>query len=228
MNLSYHTSIKLSLLSWVGAVALCLSWLMIPVLSGQTAANFLPPGEKSADEELQEVKPVDSLPSRFAGADIQPYTGARAAACSMRNRETDPFGFIQDPSIKPEAKSPTRLPTKRQAALPPTPLSDIIKHIRVTTIMPGEKKFLVGIRSFSESDEFALVFNGKQMRMKIAEVSATRILFKNLDNGESAHLETGMLPPGMVAGGGAIQPPGMVSPDDDRPLDLGSQSPPES
>lgn len=174
------------------------------------------------------LQPVDDTPSRFAGRDLAGYTASRAAVFSMRNRVTDPFGLHQDPDVKPVVKMATPTsPTRRQAALPPTPLSEIVKLIRVTTIMPGERKFLVGMRSFSESDEFSLIFQGKKMNMKVVKVSAANILFRNLENGETASLQTKILPPGMVAGSDEIRPPGMVSPLDDVPLELGTGTAPE-
>lgn len=182
------------------------------------------PGSK---KDVPPPGPVDSQPSRFAGQDIEPYVAARAAVFSMRNRSTGPFGLFQDPNMKPEIKrTPSRLPIKRQAALPPTPLEDIVKLIRVTTIMPGEKEFLVGVRKFKEGDEFTLEFQGKAMKIKIVEVTAKQILFRDLQKGEEAALKTGMLPPGMlVAGGEEMRPPGMVSSADNVPLQLGSQRP---
>lgn len=211
------------------SISLGISFGLSPLAPGQKAAALASPddpAEEAGEKEAPAPMAVDETPSRFAGKDIVSYTLARATAFSMGGRETDPFGLNQDPSVKPEVKSaPSRLPTKRLAALPPTPLSDIVKLIRVTTIMPSERKFLVGIREFSESDEFPLVFRGKRMRMKVTEVSAARIVFRNLDNGESAALETGMLPPGMIAGAESIQPAGMVSPVDEIPLELGSTEP---
>jgi hypothetical protein len=208
------------------ALALGLSWVLSPACPGQTADALMPSenrGENAAEEKAAPAPdPVDATPSRFAGKDTESYISARKAAFSMQSRETDPFGLYQDPNAKPLVKSAAdRLPVKRQTALPPTPLAEIVKLIRVTTIMPGEKKFLVGIREFSESDEFPLVYQGKRMRMKVTEVSAQRIVFTNLDNGESAPLSTGMLPPGMIAGAESVKPAGMVSPIDQLPLELG-------
>ncbi len=175
---------------------------------------------KPVKEDKSPAQPVDILPSKFAGKDARAYVKARAAIFSMRNRPTDPFGLFQDPDMKPIVRKPVvSAPNKRLAALPPTPLADIVGRIRVTTIMPGEKKFLVGTRSFSEGDEFALSFQGKTMRMKVLEVTPNRILFRDLDKGEEAALQTGLLPPGMVISSGKdLRPPGMVSPVEELPL----------
>ncbi len=210
---------------------------MCGLLFAQSADIFEPkPPSTEAEQaagskkDLPPPGPVDSQPSRFAGKDIEPYVAARAAVFSMRNRPTDPFGLYQDPNIKPVVKQvAASLPSKRQAALPPTPLADVVKLIRVTTIMPGEKKFLIGPRTFKEGDEFPLVFRGKTMKMKVITVTANRILFRDLGKNEDAALETGILPPGMVPGGTDMTPPGMVSPEENAPLRLesGTSSPDE-
>lgn len=210
-------------------IMLCLSWVMMSHSSFGQSAEVLVPSLKGAGtaekKKTPAPEPVDNKPSRFAGNDISNYTLARAAVFSMSHRETDPFGLNQDPNVKPpERKVSDQTVIKRTTALPPTPLSEIVSLIRVTTIMPGEKKFLVGVRTFSEGEEFSLQFRDKRMRMKVTQVSAKKIIFTNLDNGETATLETGMLPPGMIAGKGTMRPAGMVSPVDDLPLDLGSPS----
>ncbi len=208
-----------------------LAFLSMSGMSRAQSADIFAPKPPSAEPEetagsgkkLPPPAPVDSLPSRFAGRDVEPYVAARAAVFSMRNRPTDPFGLYQDPNVKPVVrKIAANLPSKRTAALPPTPLADIVKLIRVTTIMPGEKKFLVGRRTFKEGDEFPMLFRGKTMKMKVVTVTANRILFRDLQKGEEAALETGILPPGMVPGGTDMTPPGMVSPADDAPLRLES------
>lgn len=224
-NQPIRNSVSGGLAIMVTFVVICLTG----VAMSQSADVFSAKGEEAGEPKTEEKKnvplpdPVDSLPSRFAGNDTEPYIAARAAVFSMRNRATDPFGLYQDPDAKPVIrKIVSDLPGKRLAALPPTPLSDIVKLIRVTTIMPSEKQFLVGTRSFSEGDEFPLVFQEKTLRMKVVEVTSRRILFKNLDNGEEAALETGMLPPGMIAGGTEMRPPGMVATGEDIPLKLES------
>lgn len=184
-------------------------------------------GTSGVEATPVESAAVDTTPSRFASKDIAAYVATRAAAFSMRNREMDPFGVNQDPDVKPEvSKVVSNSPLRRESALPPIPLADIVKLIRVTTIMPGERKFLIGIRSFKENDEFPIVFQGKTMRMKVVEVTPNRILFRDLDREEEAALETGILPPGMILGGGTeMRPPGMVAPVKDIPLQLDFSGP---
>jgi hypothetical protein len=216
-------------------LALGLAWGAIAVARAQTAEALLPPAAAPAPaaEEKAPAKSsagasapasVEFKPSRFAGELVEAYTLARAAAFAMAGRTTDPFGLLQDPSVKPPPNRTPQGSVIRREALPPVALQEIIKLIRVTTIMPAERKFLVGTRVFRESDEFPINFQGRLMRMKVVQVSSSKIVFRNLDNGETATLSTGMLPPGMVPGKEAIQPAGLVSPADDLPLDLGSQN----
>ncbi|MBC7979086.1 MAG: hypothetical protein H7Y36_00815 [Armatimonadetes bacterium] len=206
-------------------------WILSCGISSSQSADIFEPenaSSKHGDEKKQEKDepepgPVNSEPSRFAGQDIDPYIAARAAVFSMRDRDTDPFGLSQDPDAKPVVrKLVSNMPGKRQAALPPVPLAEIVKLIHVTTVMPSEKKFLVGTRAFSKSDEFPLIFQGKTLRMKVIEVSSKRIGFRNLDTGETAAIEMGMLPPGMMAGDDQLRPPGMVTPLENMPLTLES------
>ena len=210
------------------AIVVC-TFGIIPETSYGQAAEIFTPGKTSqvktvsevSDEEL-EAAPVDSQPSRFAGEDIEPYIRARAAVFSMRNRTLDPFCFHQDPNVKPVAPTIASNIPSVNANRPPTPLSEIVRQIPVTTIMPSEKKFLVGIRTFSEGDEFPLVFRGKSLQVKIMEVSSRQIVFKNVATDELGALKPDVLPPGMIAGGKKSRPAGMISDKDDAPLDLGS------
>ena len=121
-NLYRHLSVLI-----FGASAL--SFALAPQVHAQSADIFTEGQTESAvgsSEEEKEPEPVDERPSRFAGADIEAYTASRAAVFSMRNRKTDPFGLNQDPSVKPAVrKIASKLPVKRQIALPPKPLSDI-------------------------------------------------------------------------------------------------------
>jgi len=234
MKASKHNPMARQAALGAGTLGLLLCLAGPSVLRAQSAESLVPRKSDSGSgngkvAEQYEPDPVDSRPSRSAGQDIVPYIASRAAVFSIRNRAVDPFGLSQDPNAKPIVKKIVQgVPVKRLTALPPTPLKDIVKLIRVTTIMPGEKKFLVGVREFSESDQFPLLFDGKRMNMKVLEVSSRSILFQNLDNGDTASLETDMLPPGMIAGGDRMQPPGLVSPLANLPLELGSGNSPET
>lgn len=208
--------------------ALCALVLGLDLSYGQSAQIFRTEASVEStsigavQEQLPEAAPVDTQPSRFAGEDIEAYIRARAAIFSMRNRETDPFGLNQDPNVKPVVNRIIGNRPSRQPALPPTPLTEIVRQINVTTIIPGENKFLVGVRAFSTNHEFSVRYNGKTLQLKVMEVTAQKITFKNMETGETGVLTTEVLPPGMSAGGKNIRPPGVISNSDNVPLDLGS------
>jgi len=216
-----------------GALALvCLLPCLITPSLGQDGGFYDTEETKKAREandkavkkmlDLPGPQPFEPTPSRYAGEDPTEYTVARAAVFSMRDRTEDPFMLAQDQNAKPkERKAAPVSRGNRQAALPPTPLAEIVKLIRVTTIMPGEKKFLIGIRPFQEGDEFPLQYQEKTLRVKVVSVSSRKITFRDIEKEEEATLEMEMLPPGMIAGEDKIRPPGMLSEDSDLPLLLG-------
>lgn len=218
--------------SCLAAMVVCTSFALAMNSIGQVN-DFYDPEEsekaKKANEkalekmlDLPDPQPIEPNPSRYAGDDAENYVLARAAAFSMRDRQEDPFMLPQDSSVKPEEKKVAPRQTRtRHAALPPTPLSDIVQLIRVTTIMPSEKKFLIGVREFKESEVFPLQYGGKTLQIKVLEVTARRIVFFDIEKKEEATLEMKLLPPGMEAGGEKMQPPGMLLEDEDLPLQLG-------
>jgi|AntRauTorckE6833_2_1112554.scaffolds.fasta_scaffold38610_2 hypothetical protein len=159
--------------------------------------------------------------SRFAGTHRDLFVDVRLDQFSMKNRPTDPFGLIQDPAKKALAeKKRTNGSPRRNSALPSTPLADIIRLIKVTTIMPTERKFFVGGRQFKESDEVTIQFQGQLRTLKVISVSASEVVFQDVDTNEKAALEIQVLPAGMSAPGEDLRPPGMISPGDEIPLQL--------
>ena len=191
----------------------------------QTVEAEKPEAEDALAKLETPTEPIDAMGSRFAGSDIEAYIAVRAAKFSMNDREVDPFGLNQDPNRKPERKLiPSRLPARRTAALPPTPLRDIVNRIPVTTIMPSDKKFLVRSRTFTEGDEFPLIYQGKRLSMKITKVTGHQIHFRNQQNGETAVYKMQMLPPGMTSGSERSRPPGMVQDGRNAPLDLSNDN----
>ena len=202
----------------------------------QSAANFntstLAP-ETSVSKEIKPVKsaakevgPVSSLPSRQVGAaELEPYVDSLAAVFLIRKRTTDPFGQPQDPDAKPIIKAPVAGAVKRAAPIQATPFADIIKMIVVTTIMPGEKRFLIGSRSVKQGDQLPLSFRGKPIRVQVTEVTSHQISFRNLDNGETASRTLDMLPAGMTPGSHGITAPGMVPDRSNSTIELEAANP---
>lgn len=168
--------------------------------------------------------PVLKTPSRHISPDALPgYTQAISTILSIRSRATDPFGQLQDPNAKPIIK-PTIASTKRVAPMQATPFADIVRLIKVTTIMPGERRFLIGNRSVKQGDRIPLAFRGKSIAVEVASVSSDRIQFRNLENGETAELSLRMMPPGMKPGNDGIHAPGMTPDNPNAPIDLDGNS----
>jgi hypothetical protein len=199
------------------------------VSCGLTLLLALPLHAQSAPKPA--VQPAAAAPTaagiapsrRVSPEELPEYVRALSAVLSIRSRDTDPFGRIQDPDAKPIVK-PTIAAAKRIAPIQATPFSEIVRLIKVTTIMPGERRFLIGNRSVSQGDRIPLAFRGKNIPVEVAAVSSNRISFRNLDNGETAELSLNMMPPGMTPGNDGIHAPGMIPDNPNAPIDLDGNS----
>jgi hypothetical protein len=199
-----------------------LACLLMLVHSQPLAAQSAP--KPAAQPATAAPAAADIAPSRRVSSEELPgYVRALSAVLSIRSRDTDPFGRIQDPDAKPIVK-PTIAATKRIAPIQATPFSEIVRLIKVTTIMPGERRFLIGNRSVSQGDRIPLSFRGKNIPVEVASVSSNRIQFRNLDNGETAELSLRMMPPGMTPGNDGIHAPGMIPDNPNAPIDLDGNS----
>jgi hypothetical protein len=168
-----------------------------------------------------EVAKATSVPSRYVGeADLAAYVASLASVFSIGKRDTDPFGQFQDPDAKPIIKTPVASTTRRAPTLQATPLSEIVRLIKVTTIMPGENRFLVGTRSVKQGDRIPLVFRGRTLNIEVVSVKSHQIDMRNIDNGETASLKIDLLPAGMTPGTRGITAPGMVPDRPNAPIDL--------
>ncbi len=166
--------------------------------------------------------PIVSTPSRLVGTDQEAYIAAVSAGLAMRSRQTDPFGQFQDPDSKPAVRPQTSTLANRPPPEPPVPLSEIVRMIDVTTIMPGENRFLVGTRSIRQGNQIPLTFRGKNLVVEVMEVSSRQIVFRNVENDELGYRKLDLLPEGMTPGQRSITPPGMAPLDANLPIVLGS------
>jgi hypothetical protein len=165
-----------------------------------------------------------STPSRnVTPEDLKSHVESLLTVFSIRNRATDPFGQIQDPNAKPIVK-PTIAATKRFTPVQATPFSDIVRLIKVTTVMPGERRFLIGNRSIKQGDRLPIAFRGKNLQVEVAAVNSRQIDFRNVENGEIASLKLNMMPAGMSPGNDGITAPGMVPDNPNAPIDLDGNS----
>lgn len=187
-----------------------------PVASPPTSA-----ARKDASTAGKSTPSSSVLPSRFVGeADFEPYISSLAGQLSMKVRATDPFGQLQDPNAKPVIKSSVAKNTKRQVQVQATPFPEIIKRITVNTIMPRDRKFLIGPRTYKQGGTLSIIHRGKTILAQITDVSARQIDFRNSETGETATLKIEALPVGMTPGTQGIVAPGMSPDAVDAPVNL--------
>ncbi len=220
------------------AAASLVAILGLASASAQSVTSFKPaqPAQTTKKDKVQEPKPntpapasaaapsaAVATPSRYIGvADLEPYVAAVTEVLSIRKRGSDPFGQLQDPDAKPVIKTSVAKTTKRIAPVQSFPFSDIINRIKINTVMPKEKKFLVGTRSFIEGGHMNLAFRTKNISVSIVSVTASQIDLKNLETGETASIKINLLPVGMTPGTGGITAPGMVKDQPNAPIDIES------
>lgn len=193
-----------------------LKYILPMLVSGWLpAATAQPAAPPPAAEDGFPAKPM-----RQVGEGVQEFVNTMVANLAITSREFDPFGLPQNPDYKPPAPPPQQ--TAAQDGPQSMPFADIVRRIQITTVMTGEKKFLVGSRSFAAGDRFPVTFEGQTVWLEVVEVSAQQVLFKNAQTGESAAQVLNLLPPGMTPGTGSITAPGMIPNNPQAPLDLNS------
>jgi len=168
--------------------------------------------------------PIDSKPSRYAGEKIDDFIAEMSQVLAMRTRTTGPFGELQDPDAKP-APLPSELVPGKRIVEPALSLAEITQMISITTVMPGERRFLIGTRSIREGEEFPVTLKGRKHRIQVVQVSSDRIVFRNPTTGETAIHPLNMLPPGMSPGSGENVVPGMQPASQEAPINLDPSSP---
>jgi hypothetical protein len=140
----------------------------------------------------------------------------------MRGRATDPFGQLQDPNAKRIIKTSSTKTPHRVTQVQATPFADIVRLIKVTTIMPKDKSFLIGTRSIKQGDAIPLNYRGKTFRVEVSSVNSHQIDFRNLDNNETGSLKLDIMPTGMTPGARLMSAPGMSLDRPDSPIELDS------
>jgi len=169
------------------------------------------------------TEPSPPQSSRYAGQDTTSYTSAIGTLFTIAKRVTDPFCQPQDPNAKPIVRPSMKKITRRAiSAEPAKQLSHIVAQIPITTIMPREKRFLVGSRSISEGEHLTLNHQNKLIHTKVTEVTSGRVVFTNTETGEEAFRTLSLLPAGMTPGQNQITPAGMLRDQANTPLEIGS------
>jgi hypothetical protein len=159
--------------------------------------------------------------SRYANVNADDYIQDTRSRLAITTRNVDPFGKAQDPLAKPIQAATVKSQADKKTLPPSTkPFSDVVKLIRVTTIMPAEGRFLIGTRSISRGDVIPLIVQGKRYQVKVLEVSAERILFRDLNNAENGELRLDVMPQGMSRGVRGVLAPGMKASEADAPIEI--------
>jgi hypothetical protein len=208
-----------------GAALLSLIGVLCTPLAHAKPAPSVPKETKPATAPIAAEK-VIYPPSRLvAPTELKAYLETLSSQFQIRGRVTDPFGQIQDPNVKPVVKAPSNGAIKRPTAVLATPFPELIRRITITTVMPGEKRFLVGTRSIKQGDQIPLTFRGKPIRVQVTEVNSQQIAFRNLDSGEITLRKLDIMPAGMTAGQHGAIAPGMVADRPNLPIELDTASP---
>lgn len=188
-----------------------------PDLTAQTTATA--PAAATEEPATDGSIPESAIPSRNVSQEDYPeYVKAMTAIFSAGSRKTDPFGQFQDPDAKPIVRKPPPM-ANRPAPIPTVSLAEVVDRIEITTIMPAARKFLVGSRTFSQGDQIPVIFQNKQIRLQVVNVTARQIDFRNMENGETAARVLNILPEGMTKGHQGLSAPGIFS-EGDAPLQL--------
>ena len=158
--------------------------------------------------------------SRFTLPEDRPgFISKKLSVLSIASREIDPFGQVQDPNSKPAIIKPT-ITNRRPTTLKRTSFTDIVDRIKINTIMPSEKRFLIDTRSFKIGDQIPVMYRGRKTMVEVVGVTSSRVDFKNTESGEVASVKLSLIPAGMKTGSGAFSAPGMVTDKADAPLQL--------
>lgn len=193
------------------------------LLLALTACLAMAKAQASSTPTEQTQNHITPQASRYAGQDTTAYTSSLSSLFSIAKRVTDPFCQPQDPNAKPRIIPNSNKPQRRtNTAEPAKQLSNIVGQIPITTIMPREKRFLVGSRSITEGENLTLNHQNKLIHTKVTEVTSARIVFINTETGEQAVRTLSLRPEGMTPGHNQITPAGMLRDQLNAPLEIGS------
>lgn len=220
-----HAAIVTMLVSFARASSkLHLQAKTIASISSIATLLFLTSWQSSHAEESPTATPLVApapIEARLiSDSEISDYLEFMTSKLLMSRQETDPFGSLQDPDAAPKI-SPIEMPDMPTMPVMTTPFEDVVRMIQVTTVMPGERKFLIGGRSFRVNDVITINYRGQPVRARVEEVSSRQIRFRNVESNDVATRTLEMLPAGMTSGGDSGRSvPGMVPTGPDAPINL--------
>lgn len=165
----------------------------------------------------QDFKPLESR--LISDSEIAEYLATLIPILPMTTRERDPFGSVQDPDAVPKVPV-IAMPEMPDMPAMTTPFEDVVRLINVSTVMPGDRRFLIGDRQFGVGDVITINFRGQPLRAKVEEVSSRRIRFLNMESGAVADRTLELLPAGMSSGGSRPSIPGLIPTGPNVPIDM--------
>lgn len=172
--------------------AIYISLLLIPSLSiAAGEAEQAAPSESSQSDE--------SIPTRFLADNLDDHIATMRARLAINKQERGPFGLYQIPGKAPII---TGNFTKKARK---TPFTEFINQIEISVINAQEKEFLVGARIFRLGQVFPIVRGGDKLSVQVVSVTPSKVLFKNLQSGETAARRLDILPAGISTAGGKIE-----------------------
>lgn len=172
-------------------------------------------------DPAQPADPFVAIDSRLLSeSEVDEYIEVMASRLLINSQEVDPFGALQDPDAVPKV-DPIATPEMPVVPQMTTPFDEVIRRINITTVMPSERKFLIGTRSFGLNDVITLNFQGQPVRARVTGVSSRNIRFRNVETNDEASLSLDLMPAGMSAGGGSGSAiPGLIPSGPSAPIDL--------
>lgn len=177
-----------------------------PASPSVSSVSSVPAAAPTAPPSAQKVLG----PSRYAGADVKGYVESLGARFAIRTRAGDPFGQIQDPDAKPVVDRTVKKIVRRGAPVTATPLSEIVGYLKISMIMPKTRRFVIDGHTLGVGDKLPLNFRSSKIVVEITEVSPSRIVFRNVETGETGVHQLDLLPQGITRGNKPEKVPGMT------------------
>lgn len=171
--------------------------------------------DASEPERVPHHTPLESR--LISDSEVEDYLKQIAAILPMATQERDPFGALQDPDAVPKIPLMPDMPAMPEMK---TAFEDVVRMINVTMVMPADQKFIIGTRSFGVNDVLTVNYRDQPIRVRVEEVTPTKIRFRNVESDDVATRTLEILPAGMSAGGSRRSIPGLIPTGPDVPIDL--------
>lgn len=211
----------------MGKLIHLLAGLLLAPLFAAAAEDAAAPAAMPPPSAAEAPAPRGQGAARFAGAEVKGYVESLGARFAIRARALDPFGQNQDPDAKPVVKRTVAKGAQR-AAVTATPFAEIVGYLQIAMVMPSERRFVLEGRTLGAGDQLALTFHNTRIEAEVIEVSAARIVFRNVATGETGAHRLDLLPQGITRGNLPDKVPGMIPLNSATPVEIQVPAPPPS